>query len=94
MLNGVWTCNSRFVAREFKAMEFRDDLLVPGATHAYGRVIDHVALKEGLSTFTLDAEYAFFHADEHGSVYVPAPQEYLDKLAAKRLAAEEAVAWT
>ena len=53
--NGVWKMKVRFVGREYKWAEHREDLFSPGATHSAGRIIDFLALKMGLETFEADA---------------------------------------
>ena len=74
MKDGEWKMKVRFVAREYKWAEHRDDLFPPSATHSAGRVIDFTALKLGLETFEADAVDAYYQAPEHEVVVVePAP---------------------
>ena len=64
----------RFVGREYKWAEHREDLFSSGATHAAGRMVDFLALKMGLETFEADAVDAYYQAPEHEEVVVePAP---------------------
>ena len=55
MKDGEWKMKVRFVGREYKWAEHREDLFSPGATHSASRVIDFLALKTGLETFEADA---------------------------------------
>jgi hypothetical protein len=74
----------RFVGREYKWQELRDDLFAPGATHSCGRIIDYLSLKNsGWTTFELDAVDAFYQAPEHENVVVDPPEEYLERLRAE-----------
>ena len=75
-----WFVRARFVAREFKWCEWRDDLFAPSAGHSTHRLIDYVALREGHVTFTADASNAYFHVPETEVVYVDPPEEYVQQL--------------
>ena len=78
-----WFIKSRYVAREFRWQDQRDDLFTPGSTHNENRVIDHLSLKHGLPSFTVDAVDAYYHADEEEDVYTEAPPEVLAAARAK-----------
>ncbi len=67
-----WEVKTRYVAREYKWMEKRDDLFTPGATQHEGRIVDFIALREDQPTFTLDAEDAYYHVNEPEDVWVEA----------------------
>ena len=71
----------RFVVREYKWAEHREDLFSPGATHSASRVIDFLALKMGLETFEADAVDAYYQAPEHEEVFLEPAPEYLERLA-------------
>jgi hypothetical protein len=87
-----WEVKSRYVAREFKAMDpYRDDLFVPGAAHSTGRVIDYIGVKEELVTVEIDAVDAYYNAEETEAVYVPAPIEFIEARRAAGLSTD--VAW-
>ena len=87
-----WEVKSRYVAREFKAMDpTRDDLFVPGAAHSTGRVIDFVAAKEDMVTVEVDAVDAHYNAEETEPVYVNAPAEFLQ--ARRDAGLDDQVAW-
>ena len=68
-----WFCRARYVGREYRWMEVREDLFAPSATSDTARVIDVIALREGWSTSTADATNAFYHAPEHEDVAIPPP---------------------
>ncbi|CAK0865232.1 unnamed protein product [Prorocentrum cordatum] len=78
-----WQRKVRFVCREFRWQEWRDDLFTPGSAPISNRLIDFVALKRGFEVMTLDATGAFYRAPEHEDVVVDPPQEYLDRLQAE-----------
>ena len=72
----------RFVGREFKWQEFREDLFVPGASFCTGRIVDSLSLKRRVPTFTLDCTNACHQALELDDVVVEPPEEYLSRLRA------------
>ncbi|CAK0835553.1 unnamed protein product [Prorocentrum cordatum] len=78
-----WQRRVRFVCREFRWQEWRDDLFTPGSAPISNRLIDFVALKRGFEVMTLDATDAFYQAPEHEDAVVDPPQEYLDMLQAE-----------
>ena len=65
MKDGEWKMKVRFVGREDKWAEHREDLFSFGATHSASRVTDFLALKMGLETFEADAVDAYYQAPEH-----------------------------
>ncbi len=69
----------RFVAKEMKWWEQRDDLFTPGSLGATARVIDFYALQHGYASFIMDCTSAFYHADEPEEVYVKPPPEWIAK---------------
>ena len=74
----------RFVGREYKWQELRDDLFAPGTIHSCGRIIDHLSLKhKGWTTFELDAVDDFYQAPEHEKVVVDPPPKYPERLRAE-----------
>ena len=80
MKDGEWKMKVRFVGREYRWAEHREDMFSPGATHSASRVIDFLALKMGLETFEADAVDAY-QAPEHKEVVVEPVLEYLERLA-------------
>ncbi|CAK0881954.1 unnamed protein product, partial [Prorocentrum cordatum] len=78
-----WQRTVRFVCREFRWQEWRDDLFTPGSAPISNRLIDFAALKRGFEVMTLDATDAVYQAPEHEDVVVDPPQEYLDRLQAE-----------
>ena len=56
---GEWARKVRFVCREYRWQEWRDDLFTPGSTPLANRVIGDLALKKGYATMTLDTTDAF-----------------------------------
>ena len=76
---GCRVAKSRYVAREFKWQEYRDDLFTPGSSMAESRVVDYVALKHAWPTFTVDAEDAYYHVPEEEDVWVECPPEILEE---------------
>ena len=69
-----WRC--RFVAREFKAMnKALTGLYTPGSTTSTGRLIDLHIVQNKLKAMILDADHAYFHADEDEEVYTHTPVE-------------------
>ena len=79
-----WIVKARWVGREYKWQEFRDDLYTPGAGASSYRVIDRMALEREVTTFTGDASDAFFHADEEEPAWIRPPPEYLERLRKER----------
>ena len=53
-MNGEWKMKVRFVGREYKWAEHREDLFSPGAKHSAGRMKDFLALKMDLETLEAD----------------------------------------
>ena len=53
-----WIVKARWVGREYKWQEFRDDLYTLGAGASSSRVIDRMALEREVPTFTGDASDA------------------------------------
>ncbi|CAK0808372.1 unnamed protein product [Prorocentrum cordatum] len=78
-----WQRKVRFVCREFRWQEWRDDLFTPGSAPISNRLIDFAALKRGFEVMALDATGAFYRAPEHEDVVVDPPQEYLGRLQAE-----------
>ena len=81
MKDGEWKMKVRFVGREYKWAEHREDLFSPGATQSASHVIDFLALKMGLETFEADAVDACYQAPDHEEVVVEPAPEYLERLA-------------
>ena len=52
--NNEWEHKVRFVGREHRWQEFREDLCAPGASYCTGRIVDILSLKRRVPTFTLD----------------------------------------
>ena len=80
--NNEWEYKVRFVGREYKWQEFREDLFDPGASYCTGRIVDVVSLKRRAPTFTLDCTDAFHQTPELDDVVVEPPEEYLNCLRA------------
>ena len=81
--NNEWECNVRFVEREYRWEEFREDLFTPGAACCTGRIVDVLSIERRVPTFTLDCTDAFHQApDEPDDVVVEPPGEYLNRLRA------------
>ena len=78
-----WEFKVRFVGREYKWAEFREDLFAPGAAYCTGRIVDLMALKLEVPTFTLDCTDAYHQAPELEDIVVEPPPEYLARLAAE-----------
>ncbi|CAK0896486.1 unnamed protein product, partial [Prorocentrum cordatum] len=73
-----WRC--RCVAREFKSDDpDLEGLFKAGATSSTGRLIDQHAVQHGYNTMVLDAQNAYFHADEDEEVYVDPPVEWVKR---------------
>ena len=72
----------RFVGREYRWQEFREDLFAPGASYCTGRIVDILSLKRRVPTFTLDCTDAFHQAPELDDMVVEPPEEYLYRLRA------------
>ena len=70
----------RFVGREHKWQEFREDRFAPGASYCTGRTVDILSLRQRVQTFTLDCTDACHQAPELGDVVVQPPEEYLSRL--------------
>ena len=81
MKDGEWKMKVRFVGREYKWAEHREDLFSLRATHSASRVKDFLALKMGMETFEADAVDAHYQALEHDEVVVEFAPEYFERLA-------------
>ena len=98
--NNEWEYNVRFVGREYRWEEFRDDLCALGASYCTGRIVDILSFKRCVPTFTLDWTDVFHQAPEPDDVVVEPPEEYLNRLRAAGKCtnlwweAPEAVAWS
>ena len=57
--NNKLECKVRFVEREYRWEEFREDLFAPGASYCTGRIVDILSLKRRVPTF-LDCTDVFF----------------------------------
>ena len=69
-----WRC--RFVAREFRHDDQEmEGLYTSGSTAATDRLVDMHAVQHGCSVLCLDAESAYFHAEEDEDVYYWPPKE-------------------
>ena len=79
--DGEWKMKVRFVGREYKWAEYREDLFFCWTTHSASRVIDFLALKTGLETSEADAVDAHYQAPEHQEVVVEPAPECLERLA-------------
>ena len=80
--NNEWEYKVRFVGREYRWQEFREDLFAPGASYCTGRIVDIFSLKRRVPTFTLDCTDAYHQAPEQDDVVVEPPEEYLNRLRA------------
>ena len=72
----------RFVGREYRWQEFREDLFAPGASCCTGCIVDIRSLKRRVHTFTLDCTDAYHQAPELDDVVVEPPEENLNSLRA------------
>ena len=81
MKDGERKMKVRFVGRECKLAEHREDLFSPGATRSAGRVIDFLALKMGLETFEAHAVDEHYQASAYEEVVVEPALEYLERFA-------------
>ena len=70
---------TRYVAKEMKWWEQRDDLFTPGSLGATDRLIDFYALQHSYASFIMDCTSAFYHADEPEEVYVKPPASWTAK---------------
>ena len=80
--NNKWEYKVRFVGREYRWQEFREDLFVLGASCCTGRIVDILSLKRRVPTFTLYCTDAHHQAPELDDVVVERPEEYLNRLRA------------
>ena len=80
--NNEWEYKVRFVGREYRWQEFREDMCAPGASYCTGRIVDILSLKRRVPTFTLDCTDAYHQAPELDDVAVEPPEEYLNRLRA------------
>ena len=78
--NNVWEYKVRFVGREHKWQESREDLFAPGASYCTGRIVDILSVKRRVPTFTLDCTDAYHQAPELEDVVVEPPEEYSESL--------------
>ena len=67
----------RFVAKELKWWEQRDDLFTLGSLNATARLVDFCVLRRGQPTFIIYCSNAFYHAPEYEKVYVRPPLEWV-----------------
>ena len=70
------------MGREYRWVEFGEDLFAPGASYCTGQIFDILSLKRRLPTFTLDCTDASHQVPELGDVMVDPPDEYLNRLRA------------
>ena len=80
--NNEWEYKARFVGREYRWQEFREDLFAPGTSYCTGRIVDILSLKRRVPTFTLDCADAYHQAPELDDVVVEPSEEYLNRLRA------------
>ena len=78
--NNEWEYKVRFVERENRWEEFREDVFAPGASYCTGRIVDILSLKRRVPTFTRDYTDVFHQAPELDDVVVEPPEEYLNRL--------------
>jgi len=70
----------RFVSREFRRGDPRNDIFAAASSSVTSRLIPLKAMsKPGMVTFTLDASSAFFHAPCLGKCVVDPPAEWLEQ---------------
>ena len=80
MKSDEWKMKDRFVGREHKQTEHREDLVSSGATHSVSRVIDFFALKMDLETFEADAVDTYYQNPEYEEVEEDSMSECLERL--------------
>ena len=80
--NNEWEYKVRFVGREYRWVEFGEDIFAPGASYCTGEIFDILSLKRRVPTFTLDCTDASRQVPELGDVMVEPPDEYLNRLRA------------
>ena len=80
--NNEWKYKVRFVRREYRWQEFREDLFAPGASYCTGRNVDILSLERRVPTFALYYTDAFHEALELEDVVVEPPEECLNRLRA------------
>ena len=76
-IKGKW----RYVAREFKCQQVRDDCFAVGSTSQTSRAVDTLAVKEGYATFGADCVKAYYQATQTEPVCVRPPPEYIEMFA-------------
>ena len=77
-----WRC--RFVAREFRHDDPKmQGLYTSGSTAATGRLVEMHAVQHGYSILCLDAETAYFDAEEDEEVYCWPPKEWVQRYHAR-----------
>ena len=76
-LRGDGTVKWRFVGREFKWMEVRDDVFSPGSSINTSRTIDLIAAKETWPSFTADGVSAYYQTPEQNEKYTIPPKEWM-----------------
>ena len=80
--NSEWEFKVRFVGREYRWEEFREDLFARGASYCTGRIVDILSLIRCVPTFTLDCTDTSHEAPEPDDVVVEPPEEYLNRFRA------------
>eukprot|EP00971_Amphidinium_carterae_P350150 6491406-Amphidinium_carterae.1 len=73
-----WRC--RCVAREYRWLEYRDDLFAATTSCNTSRIIDVLAVHRAQPTWTADATKAYLQVDETETVFVKPPREYQEML--------------
>jgi hypothetical protein len=74
---GDGTIKWRFVGREFKWMQVRDDVFSPGSSINTSRTIDFVAAKEQWPTQCADGISAYCQTPEKAERYTVPPKEWM-----------------
>ena len=82
MNHGDWKIKVRFVAREYKWAERREDMFSVEATRSAGRGVDLIALKWRLETYETDAVNAYYQAPKFENVIVEPAAEHTARLEA------------
>ena len=81
---------SRWVLRQFKRGDPRDDVFAVASTGATSKIIDYIGVSRGLVFFTADAKNAFWHVPIDEDCYTDAPGEWTERNAHKY---DELVMW-
>ena len=84
-----WRC--RFVAREFRHDDPEVGLDTSGSKAATGKLVDMHAVQHGHSILCLDAENAYFHAQDEEEVYCCPPKEWVKRYHARGSSGESLV---